>query len=72
MSRCMRVRTSALSLSPDGQILVFVAQKPGGTLQLYIRRLDQLEAVPLSGTEGANSPFFSPDGQWVPSTPVAS
>ena len=56
---------AALSLSPDGQVLVFAAQKPGGALQLYMRRLDQLEAVPLSGTDGANSPFFSPDGQWV-------
>ena len=65
MFRCMPVRSAALSLSPDGQVLVFVAQKPGGTLQLYMRRLDQLEAVPLPGTDGAHSPFFSPDGQWV-------
>jgi serine/threonine-protein kinase len=56
---------AALSLSADGQVLVFAAQKPGGALQLYMRRLDQLEAVPLPDTEGAHSPFFSPDGQWV-------
>ena len=65
MFRCTAGQYAALSLSPDGQVLVFVAQKPGGALQLYMRRLDQLEAVPLSGTDGANSPFFSPDGQWV-------
>ncbi len=28
-------------------------------------RLDQLQAVPLPGTEDAVSPFFSPDGLWI-------
>ena len=28
-----------------------------------MRRLDQLEATAISGTEGASGPFFSPDGQ---------
>jgi len=27
--------------------------------------LDQLRVNPLSGTEGAGSPFSSPDGQWI-------
>jgi len=52
-------------LSPDGRSLVFVAQKGSETPQLYVRRLDQLRAVPLAGTEHASSPFFSPDGQWI-------
>ena len=30
-----------------------------------MRRLDQLQATPLPGTEGARNPFFSPDGQWI-------
>jgi len=33
--------------------------------QLYVRRLDQLQAAPLAGTGGARNPFFSPDGQWI-------
>ena len=33
--------------------------------QLYVRRLEQLQATPLSGTDGARDPFFSPDGQWI-------
>ena len=33
--------------------------------QLFQRRLDQPGATPLSGTEGASEPFFSPDGEWV-------
>ncbi|MBA2304948.1 MAG: PD40 domain-containing protein, partial [Acidobacteria bacterium] len=33
--------------------------------RLYVRRLSDLTAAPLSGTEGATGPFFSPDGQWI-------
>ncbi len=36
-----------------------------GPRQLFVRKLDQLQPAPLAGTEGAESPFFSPDGQWV-------
>jgi serine/threonine-protein kinase len=32
---------------------------------LYLRRLDQLAPMPMPGTEGAISPFFTPDGRWV-------
>jgi hypothetical protein len=57
---------AAAVLSPDGRVLAFVARKAAGEAsQLYIRRLDQLEAAPLAGTEDAHNPFFSPDGQWV-------
>src|SRR5207249_4202020 len=42
------------------------AQKgPGGSSRLYVRRLDQLQARPLSGSDDASNPFFSPDGQWI-------
>jgi serine/threonine-protein kinase len=30
-----------------------------------VRKLDQLQAAALAGTEGARGPFFSPDGQWL-------
>jgi len=53
------------ALSPDGALLVFVARRGGATRQLYVRRLDELEAASVAGTEGARSPFFSPDGQWI-------
>jgi serine/threonine-protein kinase len=54
-------------LSPDGTVLAFVGQPrtTGSMPQIYVRRLDSLTAAPLVGTEGAMSPFFSPDGQWV-------
>ncbi len=54
-----------LSISPDGQNLVYVARSGGGTSRLHLRPIDQLEATPLPGTDGARGPFFSPDGQWV-------
>ena len=35
--------------------------------RLFVRAMDEAEAVPLAGTEtlGPASPFFSPDGAWV-------
>ncbi len=54
----------ALALSPDGANLVYVVDLDGKT-QLYRRPMDQFEAAPIPGTEGAYNPFFSPDGQWI-------
>ncbi len=54
----------AVALSPDGTRLVYVANH-GGKRQLYLRRIDRLEATPIPGTEGGLSPFFSPDGEAV-------
>ncbi|HET9726010.1 MAG TPA: protein kinase, partial [Gemmatimonadales bacterium] len=53
-----------IALSPDGHALVYRGPADGGT-QLWIRRLDQLDATPIAGTLGATNPFFSPDGQRV-------
>ena len=58
--------TDVVALSPDGSILTFVAQKASSAApQLFIRRLDNLQPSELAGTEGAHSPFFSPDGRWI-------
>ncbi len=54
----------AVALSPDGTRLVYVANR-GGKRQLYLRRMDRLDATAIPGTEGGHSPFFSPDGQSV-------
>jgi Tol biopolymer transport system component len=53
-----------LAISPDGTHLVYVSNGGSGT-QLIVRAIDQLDAVPLRGSTGARSPFFSPDGRWV-------
>ncbi len=52
------------ALSPDGHSLVFVASGDGAP-RLWLRPLDQTEARPLEGTEGATSPFWSPDSRSI-------
>src|SRR5207302_3109522 len=53
-----------VALSPDGSHLAYVARQ-GGAQEIYLRAMDSLEARPISGTEEAVNPFFSPDGQWL-------
>ena len=55
---------SQFALSPDGSRLAYVARL-GDTTQLFIRRIDEVEAVAVPDTEHALAPFFSPDGRWV-------
>jgi serine/threonine-protein kinase len=56
--------TPVVTLSPDGSRLVYVANQ-GGSTQLYVRAIDRFETTAIPGTEGAEAPFFSPDGQSV-------
>ena len=56
----------SVALSPDGSRLVYIATATqGGQAQLYLRPMDVMEAKPIAGTDGAGTPFFSPDGQWI-------
>ncbi|MCG6948328.1 MAG: serine/threonine-protein kinase [Acidobacteria bacterium] len=55
----------AATLSPDGTRLVFSARDHDGAVRLYLRALDQPEAHVMSGTEGAQFPFWSPDSRWI-------
>jgi hypothetical protein len=50
--------------SPDGRSLAFVGTAVGER-QLFLRRLDRFEVMPLRGTEGATTSFFSPDGRFL-------
>ena len=52
---------NGLTLSPDGGRLVYSSASQG-VPRLVIRSRDQLEVVPIPGTEGGYAPFFSPDG----------
>jgi Tol biopolymer transport system component len=56
---------SSVILSPDGTRLAVVAIGADQKRRIYARLLDQLQATALSGTENADNPFFSPDGQWI-------
>jgi Tol biopolymer transport system component len=54
---------SPVALSRDGTHLAYVAHAGGAPQQLYLRSMDRQEASPISGTQEAVTPFFSPDGQ---------
>jgi len=51
-------RRSDPTISPDGTRVVY---EQGG--ELWVQELDQLESRRLDGIEGAEAPFWSPDGQ---------
>src|SRR5438046_3326234 len=51
-----------VAISPDGSRLAYIG---GPRSQLLIRPRSQLHAIAVTGTEGATTPFFSPDGKHV-------
>ena len=53
------------AVSPDGRQVVFEAVSDEGKSQLWLRPLDALTAQPLTGTDGAAYPFWSPDSRSV-------
>jgi len=53
-----------VGISRDGRNLAYVTRRPSGN-RIYIRRREDVDGRPIAGTEGGNSPFFSPDGQWL-------
>ena len=59
-----RPSRTSMAFAPDGRSLVFSAER-SGVVGLYVRRLDQLEATLITGTEGASNPFFSPNGESI-------
>jgi len=54
-----------LSVSPDGRKLAYVATGADARSRVWIRNMDSLESRPLAGTEGAVSPFWSPDSRFI-------
>jgi Tol biopolymer transport system component len=52
-------------ISPDGTRLVYFVKGSDGNSRLATRLLDQPKATILAGTEGAEWPFFSPNGRWI-------
>ncbi|MEO6326879.1 MAG: protein kinase [Thermoanaerobaculia bacterium] len=67
---------TTIAVSPDGSRIAYVAIERaaaaafgalarGETSRIYVRPLAGIEALPLPGTEGANSIFWSPDGRSI-------
>jgi len=56
----------AMTISPDGQLVAFVARAPDRNSNvLWLRPLASTGAQPLLGTEGAAAPFWSPDSHTI-------
>ncbi len=51
------------AISPDGNTVGFVGVDSGGRQALWIRSLYSDDPVMLTGTDGAEYPFWSPDGR---------
>ena len=56
---------SGLAVSPDGTVLAYTGRDSSTQRQLFLRPLDQLDPIPVSGGRYGALPFFSPDGQSV-------
>ena len=54
----------SVAISPDGNVIAFVGARDG-VRALYLRHLDQPDALELANTRAATGPVFSPDGQWL-------
>ena len=54
----------SVAISEDGSQIAYVAHR-GGESQIYVRGIGEASARVVPGSEGADMPFFSPDGQWL-------
>ncbi len=52
-----------LAISPNGRHIAFV--EAGGQGRLWVQDLDQQQPRAIEGTEGATSPFWSPDSTFI-------
>jgi Tol biopolymer transport system component len=55
---------NTLSISPDGRLVAFIAMSEGKT-RLWVRPRGSFAAQPLTGTEDATQPFWSPDSRAI-------
>ena len=53
-----------ITISPDGRWLAFTASTDAGTA-LFLRRFESTTPELLNGTDGASSPFWSPDSREI-------
>jgi Tol biopolymer transport system component len=54
-----------LAVSPDGTSVVFVGKDSPASKHLWLRPLASETPTRLTGTDGANAPFWSPDGRRI-------
>ncbi|HSB54739.1 MAG TPA: protein kinase [Gemmatimonadales bacterium] len=62
---------AAFAIARDGSRIAFISRIGGGGVglggitHLMVRDRWDLQPRPIGGTDGADGPFFSPDGQWI-------
>ncbi|MEO7520342.1 MAG: LpqB family beta-propeller domain-containing protein [Gemmatimonas sp.] len=59
-----RAVATQAAIASDGSSIVFVDSTPSG-YTLMRKRRDARDATVMTGTDGALSPAFSPDGRWI-------
>jgi eukaryotic-like serine/threonine-protein kinase len=58
--------SAGFAISPDGAKFAFIAGGADGQNRVWVRSLDNVEARPLDGTEGAHDyPIWSPDSRFI-------
>ena len=61
-------RGASIRISPDGSTIAFMGtlrSEPNSARKLFLRRLDELEAQAVQGSEGLHGFAFSPDSRWL-------
>ncbi|HEX4824150.1 MAG TPA: protein kinase [Candidatus Polarisedimenticolaceae bacterium] len=53
------------AITRDGRLIAYAARDSSGVARLYLRSLDRFEAAAVPESDGAQAPFFSPDGSRV-------
>jgi Tol biopolymer transport system component len=52
-------------VSPDGRFILLQGTDSSNTPRAYVRPIDQINAVPIPGTEGMRRAYWSPDGREI-------
>ncbi|MGH7741915.1 MAG: protein kinase domain-containing protein, partial [Candidatus Eiseniibacteriota bacterium] len=52
-------------VSPDGRYIVVDGPDSAGVLKAFVRRMDDLAALPIAGTEGLQRAYWSPDSKEI-------
>jgi serine/threonine-protein kinase len=55
---------SSITISPDGRRIAYVGPSKTGRM-LWVREMSEFQGKPLPETEGAQAPFFSPNGDFI-------
>ena len=53
-----------IGVSPDGDAIAYLSERDGAPT-LRLRHLDSPEPIEVADSQGAQQPFFSPDGRWL-------